>query len=948
MDTFGLIRFLLAAGMMQLSKLILAVGLLLGLGSPVMAQSGCTGQFLGGTLCGNPTSSLGLPGPSSTPVLGVPGTNTGTLGFAGATSGTATITPQSAAGTPTLTLPTTTGTFADSASSPLVLNAITGVLTCPTCVTGTSNSITNGTTPTSGYTAGQLIVSNGTTVSSVTPAAGKVLAGSTPAFTATPTLGVAGSTVGTLTFANATSGSITLTPTTGALGSSVITLPAITDTMAGFALANGGTNASLTASNGGIVWSNASQLQILAGTATARQMLQSGASATPAWSTATWPVTTVAGGLLTSGTLNTVTASITPVLGVPTVSQGTLGFAGATSGTATITAQATAGTPTITLPNTTGTLADGASSPLVLSATTGNLTCSTCVTSSGGGAITGTSPIVVSAAGVVSLQGATGSIAVGSGGTGSSFTPTPTLGVAGSTVGTLTFANATSGSITLTPTTGALGTVTATLPANTGTIAETNLIQTFSAAQTFSNQLIATGTSAPSSAGGQVYVMGTIAAPTLTNTGQGAIYDTVVGGLTVQGDGSTSDFTLANKAGGTVFAVPTGSTKLNLPSLVSGTCSSGLALDSGNNLIEDACPGAAASIQVGTTTITAGTNGGCLYSNGGTLGNHPCITEAQGRLTLTANTPVMTTTAAAQTTLRYDCYIGSQVPYYDGTQDNIDTISSCEVTDAMVSAASAGQVVSGNVYDAWWVHSGANRICLAMSTGSGGGGGWASDTGGSNTARGTGFSQLDRVTRPYTTNKNSLADCFNGATNYGSVNANQATYLGTIYASANGQISWTFGAAASGGTAGLFGVWNMYNRVIVTTDVIDSGSAYTYTSATIRQTRASAGNQAQFVMGLAEDGITSNYGARSFTTAITNANVTTGVCAIDSTSSFASTGFLLVAITAAIYNQAATDSAMFPPQVGLHTVAACEKSDGSNANTFDQNSFDSLFVMARM
>ena len=62
---------------------------------------------------------------------------------------------------------------------------------------------------------------------------------------------------------------------------------------------------------------------------------------------------------------------------------------------------------------------------------------------------------------------------------------TPTLGVAGSTVGSIAFANATSGSITLAPTTGALGTVTASLPANTGTIAELNLAQTWSAIQTF-------------------------------------------------------------------------------------------------------------------------------------------------------------------------------------------------------------------------------------------------------------------------------------------------------------------------------------------------------------------------------------------------------------------------------------------------------------------------------
>lgn len=54
-------------------------------------------------------------------------------------------------------------------------------------------------------------------------------------------------------------------------------------------LAYGGTNANLTASNGGIVWSNVSQLQILAGTATANRMLLSGSSATPSWSTSTIP-----------------------------------------------------------------------------------------------------------------------------------------------------------------------------------------------------------------------------------------------------------------------------------------------------------------------------------------------------------------------------------------------------------------------------------------------------------------------------------------------------------------------------------------------------------------------------------------------------------------------------------------------------------------------------------
>ena len=63
-------------------------------------------------------------------------------------------------------------------------------------------------------------------------------------------------------------------------------------------LTEGGTNASLTASNGGMLYSTASAVAILAGTATAGQMLQSGASTTPAWSTATFPATATGTGTI--------------------------------------------------------------------------------------------------------------------------------------------------------------------------------------------------------------------------------------------------------------------------------------------------------------------------------------------------------------------------------------------------------------------------------------------------------------------------------------------------------------------------------------------------------------------------------------------------------------------------------------------------------------------------
>lgn len=62
-------------------------------------------------------------------------------------------------------------------------------------------------------------------------------------------------------------------------------------------LSGGGCNAALTASNGGILWSNATQCQILAGTATARLPLLSGATATPVWGAYTLPASVTSGGV---------------------------------------------------------------------------------------------------------------------------------------------------------------------------------------------------------------------------------------------------------------------------------------------------------------------------------------------------------------------------------------------------------------------------------------------------------------------------------------------------------------------------------------------------------------------------------------------------------------------------------------------------------------------------
>lgn len=68
----------------------------------------------------------------------------------------------------------------------------------------------------------------------------------------------------------------------------------------------GGTGANLTASNGGIVYTDADSMEVLAGVAVAGRVLRSGANSAPSWSTATYPATTSSGRILYSSSTNTV------------------------------------------------------------------------------------------------------------------------------------------------------------------------------------------------------------------------------------------------------------------------------------------------------------------------------------------------------------------------------------------------------------------------------------------------------------------------------------------------------------------------------------------------------------------------------------------------------------------------------------------------------------------
>ncbi len=343
---------------------------------------------------------------------------------------------------------------------------------------------------------------------------------------------------------------------------------------------------------------------------------------------------------------------------------------------------------------------------------------------------------------------------------------------------------------------------------------------------------------------------------------------------------------------------------------------------------------------VTSATIAAGTgisvSGTCTVTSTGTCTVSSAPTAPpQGRLTLQSGTPVMAVSQSLKSTIYYDCNGGNVVPYYNGSTDVYDTVSSCEVSTDMVATAGPGQTVSGQVYDIWWVHGGANRLCIAMSSVSGGGGGWAFDTGGTAQQRGTGYTQLDFQSRPYVTNKNSITNCYNGSSNYGPVSVNQATYLGTVYAVANGLTSHQFGSINSGGAqAGIFGLWNMYNRQTINSVVQDSTGSWTFGAASAwRPANNSTGNSFTYVIGVPSDGVQAIYKTLvlpPFTPLGSWGQI--GVC-FDCTNGANSTSFLYNNSNVASSYSMGIASWAAVGQAGVHVVYATEYS-AYNSVTF--------------
>lgn len=318
--------------------------------------------------------------------------------------------------------------------------------------------------------------------------------------------------------------------------------------------------------------------------------------------------------------------------------------------------------------------------------------------------------------------------------------------------------------------------------------------------------------------------------------------------------------------------------------------------------------------------ITAAANGsgggGGVSSLNGQTGALALYSPPQGRLTLATGVAVMTSTVSAATTVYYTPSNGNLIPIYDGTNwvPTVFTERSQLTTDTTKSPAACA---ANSNYDIFvWNDSGTIRATRGPA--------WSS-----NTSRGTGAgtSEID-FTTAFPTNKNAIT---NGPA------ANRGTWVGTIRTNGSSQVDYSFGGSASGGVAGSFGVWNMYNRASSLAKVTDNGAPYIYGLNTVRQARASAGNQASFVVGLAQDSIHCTYNSRADTAAVATAFGAASL-SFDSTSTFSAPAAYTRTVTAAVVIGNMYVSYSTTPPIGYHTVAMAEVGDGTNGTNWNSDS----------
>lgn len=282
-----------------------------------------------------------------------------------------------------------------------------------------------------------------------------------------------------------------------------------------------------------------------------------------------------------------------------------------------------------------------------------------------------------------------------------------------------------------------------------------------------------------------------------------------------------------------------------------------------------------------------------------------------GRLTLTSATPVLTGDVTGATTIYYALYGNDRIPVYDGTNwlSCPFTELSNITTNSATGNAGPAAVGASSVYDLFVWSSTNNCSNLTLTRGPA----WTNDT---TRAAGTALTRLNGV-------------WMNNASITNGPGASAGVYVGTVRSNGSSQIDYKFGSSAAGGGEAWIGVWNAYNRVVISPRVQDSTASHTYTSGTVRSFDNSATNRISFIRGLNEDGANASFSSR-FDTVATGASGGVGI-GLDSTSSGSASHLTIVgALNAMTLNTSAIYAGT--PGLGFHFLQALEFSDGVNAN----------------
>lgn len=201
----------------------------------------------------------------------------------------------------------------------------------------------------------------------------------------------------------------------------------------------------------------------------------------------------------------------------------------------------------------------------------------------------------------------------------------------------------------------------------------------------------------------------------------------------------------------------------------------------------------------------------------------------QGRLTLVSGTPVMTSDQLAKSTVYYTPYIGNQLPI-NGTQTSFTEVSATLDT---------ANFLSTNLYDFFiYNDSGTVRIGYGPS--------WSGpSTRSASISLSAGFwVNTAQITLRYSVSNTTV------------VSALAATYVGTGYATANGQTAMMFKpSGAAGGTNNFLGLYNAYNRVWTTSLERDNTSSWAYATPTWRAQNNSTSNRITVVDGLGQSSV---------------------------------------------------------------------------------------------